>query len=105
MTAGRRELYAYYRVAEDDWRDALAAVQDFQRGLRASHPELSARVMRQPDAANGLVTLMEVYSIDALSNPDGIDGEWPARIEAAAQVLRRWLRSERHIDCFDAIDG
>lgn len=105
MTAGRRELFVYYRVADGDWGDACAAVHEFQRALRAAHPEMTARVLRRPEVGNGLVTLMEVYSIDARSRPEGIDGEWQSRIEAAARVLHRWLRSDRHIDCFDAVDG
>lgn len=105
MTAGRRELFVYYRVAEGEWREACAAVHEFQSVLRASYPELTARVLRRPDVGNGWVTLMEVYSIDARSNPDGVDGEWQSRIEDGARVLRRWLRSDRHADCFDAVDG
>jgi hypothetical protein len=105
VTAGRRELFVYYRVGENDWRDACAAVHELQAVLRASHPELTARMMRRPEVGDGLVTLMEVYSIDARSSSDGIDGAWQARIEAAAHVLRRWLRSDRHVECFDAVEG
>jgi Domain of unknown function (DUF4936) len=105
VTAGRRELFVYYRVAEGEWREACAAVHELQRDLRACYPELTARVLRRPDVGDGLVTLMEVYSIDARSNPDGVDGHWQSRIEDAAQVLRRWLRSDRHVDCFDTVDA
>lgn len=104
MTAGRRELFVYYRVAEDTWPSACAAVHEFQRALRAAEPSLTARVLRRPDAEDGMVTLMEVYSIDARSSPDGIGDAWQARIEDAARPLQRWLRSARHVECFDALD-
>jgi hypothetical protein len=104
MTAGRRELFVYYRVDEGIWQVACEAVHEFQRALRAAEPGLSARVLRRPDAGGGLVTLMEVYSIDARSSPEGIDEAWQLRIEDAAQSMRQWLRSDRHVECFDAID-
>jgi hypothetical protein len=105
MTAGRRELFVYYRVAEDSWQLACAAVQEFQRALRVAEPGLTARVLRRPEAGAGMVTLMEVYSIDARSSPEGIGDAWQSRIADAAQAARQWQRSDRHIECFDSVDG
>ena len=76
-------LYVYYRVPEADAAEALAAF----RAARGASDE--PRLMRRPDAAQGLQTWMEVY--------DSAAGEAEARIAAAMAV---WVSGERHREHF-----
>lgn len=97
----RRELYLYYRVAESRWRDAVNAVQSWQRRLCDTHPGLRARVLRQPDPKDGAVTLMETYAFD---NGGTVDEALEADIARAASVLAPWLIGPRHSERFDPCD-
>ncbi len=76
-------LYVYYRVPEADAAEALAAF----RAARGASDE--PRLMRRPDATQGLQTWMEVY--------DSAAGEAEARIAAAMAV---WVSGERHREHF-----
>lgn len=104
MTTRQRQLFIYYRIAEHDWREACAVVHGFQDALCSNNPDLSARVLRRAQPADGLLTVMEVYSLDAAAHPEGIDAQWLARIESAAQVMRAWQRGDRQTELFDAVD-
>jgi Domain of unknown function (DUF4936) len=104
VNTARRELFVYYRVPEEAWQQAGAAVVEFQRRLREEHPELKARVLRRPQSRGQQVTLMELYALDPQQHPDGIDATWLTRIESTAVVMRRWQRGERHVEWFDPVD-
>ena len=99
MSAARRELYVYYRVAAAHWRDAAHAVAQWQQQMGASHPRLVARVLRRPETRDGAVTLMEVYS-----GIDTIDAAFEATIANGALALEPWLLDQRRIERFDAVD-
>lgn len=102
MSAARRELYVYFRVAPSSWRDAVAAVHAQQRRLCSEHTGLSARVLRRPGEAGASVTLMEVYACGG--RPGGIDAALEARIAQAAGALQPWLIGDRHVEPFDSLD-
>lgn len=102
MSAPRRELYVYYRVAPSRWREAVAAVQEKQRRLRTEHAGLTARVLRRPSEDNGAVTLMEVYACDA--SPGDFDALLEARLAESAVTPADWLLGERHIERFDTLE-
>ena len=89
-----RELYVYYRVAEDALPAALAAVRAFQAVLAQAHPALQARLLRRPELREGQVTLMETYAL-----PDGVTGELAARIAAGTPALP----APRHVEAFDVL--
>ncbi len=86
--------YVYYRVGSDDVGAVAAAVMAAQRALVAAHPGLAAECLRRPGAADGQVTLMEVY--------DFAPGHDTAAIEArAAAASARWCRGARHVEVFE----
>ncbi|MDE2397512.1 MAG: DUF4936 family protein [Burkholderiales bacterium] len=96
-----RRHYVYYRVHEPDLADACATVAALQRELRAAHPGLEAELLRRPGAAEGFVTLMEVYA-----KPPGLEAELGAAIEVeAAARLGRVLVGPRHVEVFETLDG
>ncbi len=95
----RLERYVYYRVAETDLPEALMAVVSMQRRLVAAHPGLEALRLRRPGAADGFVTLMEVYRA-----PGGIGMALERAIEAAAAVaLAGRLVGSRHLEDFEPL--
>jgi hypothetical protein len=96
--SARRELYVYYRVAEPQWRDAAQAITAWQRELCHARARLTARLLRRPEARDG-VTLMEIYA-----GADTADAELEDEVARGAPALRRWLLGERHIERFDALD-
>ena len=106
VTAGAapRELYVYYHVRSSAATNALAAVQRLQRDLRARHPGLIARLLRRPDAADGVQTWMETYALDPARAAHGIDAALQADIEAHAGALQPLLGGPRHVEVFIALD-
>ena len=100
MSHARRELFVYYRVKSAQWRDAALAVERLQQQLRQSHAGLTARLLRRPETADDLVTLMEVYALEGV----GVTPEIEADIAHAASVLEPWLVGERHCEGFDALE-
>jgi hypothetical protein len=101
VSAARHELYVYYRIAQGTWRDAARAVTAWQQRLCGTHPGLSARLLRRPEAQDGAVTLMEVYTLDR--DDDALEAPWPADIAGGAPALQPWLLGERHLEHFDAL--
>ena len=97
-----RELYVYYRVRAATAADALAAVRRMQRELRARHPELIARLLRRPEAADGLQTWMETYAVDPAREGGGVGSELQSDIENQAQALLPLLDGARHVEVFVA---
>lgn len=98
------ELYIYYRVAAPQEPQARAAVMAMQSALREAHPGLQSRLLRRPEASEGLLTFMEVYLIPVPPDADD-DSATPARIEAAieaaaAACLSPWLQGGRHVEVF-----
>lgn len=101
MSAARHELYVYYRIAQANWRDAARAVTAWQQRLCGAHAGLSARLLRRPEAQDGVVTLMEVYAFEP--DQDTLAPQWPDDIAGGAPALRAWLVGERHVERFDAL--
>ena len=95
----RLDRYIYYRIAEADLAEVLLAVIAMQRYLVAAHPGLEALRLRRPGAADGLVTLMEVYRA-----PGGIGMALGRAIEsAAAAALAGRLVGSRHLEDFEPL--
>ena len=98
MAAGLQR-YVYYRVAEADLTEVAAAVGEMQQRLVISHPGLEADRLRRPGAADGWVTLMEIYRANG-----GISEALGRAIEAdAALTLARWLAGSRHLEDFEPL--
>lgn len=100
MSRTRRELFVYYRVGRAHWRDAVDAVEQFQQRLRQAHASLVARVLRRPDEADDMVTLMETYALHG----GQVDATLEAEIARSAAALQPWLIGERHCERFDALE-
>jgi hypothetical protein len=92
-----RELFIYYRATQENASVLHAEVSRMQTELRVRHPGLQARLLRRPDAADGLHTWMETYA-----SPDGIDDALQGAIETAALALSPWIVGSRHIERFIA---
>lgn len=92
-----RELFIYYRATQENASVLHAQVSRMQTELRARHPGLQARLLRRPQAADGLHTWMETYS-----SPDGISDTLKSAIDAAAHALTPWIEGPRHTEEFDA---
>jgi transposase len=86
--------YVYYRVPEAQLAPALQALRPLHAELR----RLGAAVelLRRPDAPQGRVTLMDVYSLD-----DAAAAAFEAR---AAAALAPWLDGQRHVEQFEPLD-
>ena len=102
MSAARRELYVYYRIAQVHARAATDAVSTWQRELRSARPGLVARVLRQPEVRDGAVTLMETYAFEP--GTGSIDDGLQVALACGVPALRAWLIGERHAEAFDAPD-
>jgi hypothetical protein len=93
------QRYVYYRVAEADLAGAVAAIGAMQQRLLIAHPGLEADRLRRPGAADGLVTLMEIYRAAG-----GLSDAMGRAIEAeAAATLSHWLVGSRHIENFEPL--
>jgi hypothetical protein len=92
-----RELFIYYRATQENASVLRAEVSRMQTELRVRHPGLQARLLRRPEAADGLHTWMETYA-----SPDGIDDALQGVIETAALALSPWIVGARHVERFIA---
>lgn len=92
-----RELFIYYRATQENASVLHAQVSRMQAELRARHPGLQTRLLRRPEAADGLHTWMETYS-----SPSGIDSALKGAIATAALALAPWIEGPRHAEEFDA---
>ncbi len=101
MNCGR-ELFVWYRVADDRSAHVRDEVVTMQRKLEATSPGLRARLLIRTEA-NGLQTWMETYALRD-GDAGGIDEAMQERIEAAAARLGRWLDGPRHAEIFDLAD-
>ena len=99
-----RELLVYYRVRAYDAEAALVLVRGLQARLTAQHPGLIARLLRRPEAADGLQTWMETYAIDPGHAPAGVGLELQAAIETQAIALLPLLDGPRHTEGFVACE-
>jgi hypothetical protein len=96
-----RELFIYYRATTENARALQAAVERLQLELQARHPGLQARLLRRPEAADGLHTWMETYA--APHHKNGISDTLRAEIErAAARSIAPLIAGPRHTEAFDA---
>lgn len=82
--------FVYYRVPQAALDDAAAAV----RRLHAALPT-SVELLRRPDVKQGLVTVMEIYTLNAAAAQ--------AYEAAATTALAPWLDGQRHVEVFDAL--
>ena len=96
-----RELFVWYRVAGDRAERVRAEVEAMQRALEVQSPGLRARLLIRDDGT-GPQTWMETYASHA---PDatGIDDAMQARIESAAEPIRRRIEGERHVEIFEVV--
>ena len=96
-----RELFVYYRTTIENADVLLDAALALQADLRAQHPGLQTRLLRRPEAENGLHTWMESYA--APLSPNGISDSLQREIEAAARAkLASLISGPRHVEGFDA---
>lgn len=56
-------LYIYYRVAETDLATACAAARAMQQQICTRYPGLQTDLLQRPQAVDGVVTLMEIYTV------------------------------------------
>jgi hypothetical protein len=99
--ASARELFIYYRATIENASVLQAAVLSLQADLRARHPELQARLLRRPEAADGLHTWRETYA--APSSAHGISASLQGEIESAAHArLVTLISGSRHTESFIA---
>lgn len=96
-----RELFIYYRTTIENAAVLHDAVLALQAELQTRHPGLQTRLLRRPEAADGLHTWMETYA--APLSPTGISESLRAEIEAAAEArLASLITGPRHTEGFDA---
>lgn len=93
-----RELFIYYRAPQENASALHAEVSRMQTELRARHPGLQARLLRRPEAADGLHTWMETYALPQEGLNDALQGE----IETAARAWSHWIVGPRHVERFIA---
>lgn len=101
---GRRELFVYYRVAVGDEVPAAREVEALQAVLRRAVPGLGARLLRRPEAVDGLTTWMEVYAMSAQGEGGGVDAAVQARIEHEASQRLTCIAGPRHAEAFVALE-
>jgi hypothetical protein len=94
-----RELFIYYRTTIENASVLHAAALALQADLQMQHPGLQARLLRRPEAADGLHTWMETYA--APQSPNGISESLRSEIETAAIVkLASLITGPRHTESF-----
>ena len=91
-----RQLFVYYRVADERLATALDAARAMQQQLVAAHPGLQAALLRRPGSDDGAVTLMETYR-----SPWGVNPALGADIESAAAAWSEWISGARHVEEFE----
>ena len=84
--------FVYYRVPQAALHDAVAAL----RPLHAALPD-AIELLRRPEMKQGLVTVMEIYTLDAAAAA--------AYETAATAALARWLDGQRHVEIFESLDA
>lgn len=92
------ELFIYYRAKADRADTVRREVQAMQDRLRRRHPHLTARLLRRPEATDGLHTWMETYACDP-SRPEAGPPAL-AEIEAEAAGLLPLIEGARHVETF-----
>lgn len=95
-----RELFIYYRATIENASVLHARVSGLQADLRTRHPGLQARLLRRPEAADGLHTWMETYA--APHHKNGISAALQGEIETAALTLAPLIEGTRHVESFNA---
>jgi hypothetical protein len=96
-----RELFIYYRATIENASALHAAALALQADLQGRHPGLRTRLLRRPEAADGLHTWMETYA--APSSPNGICESLQSEIETAALArLASLITGPRHTESFIA---
>ncbi|MBC7955127.1 MAG: DUF4936 family protein [Cytophagales bacterium] len=94
-----RELFIYYRTTIENASVLHATALALQAELQARHPGLQTRLLRRPEAANGLHTWMETYA--APLSPNGISESLQGEIEIAAHAkLASLIAGPRHTEIF-----
>jgi hypothetical protein len=96
----RRELFVYYRVLVGQEAAARAEVHTFQATLRCSHPQLLARLLVREAPPGISETWMETYAMVSTGQPQGVDAELQAAIEAQALSAARFIDGARHLEVF-----
>jgi hypothetical protein len=96
-----RELFVYYRVRADGIGAAREAVLLMQRELRATFPELEARLLTRAEGT-GSATWMETYAAPTASAGSGIDAQIEAAIATRAHALQAFIEGPRHVEIFDS---
>lgn len=95
-----RELFIYYRSRVECEAEVAAQVRGFQARLMSEHPALVARLLRRPEARDGLLTWMETYAF-ATMNPDpSFEAGLQQQIESSAACLLGLIDGERHTEVF-----
>lgn len=95
---GRHALFIYYRVRDVHAGELMAAAAAMQTALQAAHAGLDVRLLRRPEAQEGLHTWMETYNLP----PDADPAALAADVERAARGLAPWLVGARHVEHFVA---
>lgn len=92
--------FVYYRVAQADLPQAVAAARRAQQALAARHPGLATELMQRPasDAPDQL-TLLETYRPAA--GPTGLDALRGEVERQMAEALAPWLRGPRRAEVFE----
>jgi len=93
-----RELFVYYRVPEAKAVAAQRGIEALQAELRAAHAGLEARLLRRPEASNGVQTWMEIYRRPG--HALGIDEVLQTDIEARAARHAPHFEGVRHVEVF-----
>jgi hypothetical protein len=98
-----RELFVWYRVRRERAEAARSAVGELHRSVRATWPELDARLLVRDEGDTA--TWMETYSRSALGAADGrgIDAEIEAAINVAASPLEALIEGPRNTEAFDVV--
>ena len=99
-----RELFVYWKVAQEQAGAAHAAAVDLLQTLRNTHPALESRLMRradEADKASQMATFMETYS----ALPVGVTSAMQAAIAAQAHLAFATLgHPARHVEVFESLD-
>jgi hypothetical protein len=95
-----RELFIYYRSRVECEAEVAAQVRRFQARLTLEHPTLVARLLRRPEAKDGLLTWMETYAFTTMNPAPAIDANLQRQIESFAACMQGLIDGERHTEVF-----